>query len=75
MRRDPDDPVAKPCTDCKHSAPHRPAFLSDRAPFGLVCQHKSAIRINLGSVWACSIAREACRGRRFEAKRSGGIAK
>ncbi len=54
-----------PCESCKHSARHRPSFLSDAAPYGLVCTHTSAKRLNGGSVWAASIARDVCKGRRF----------
>lgn len=57
------------CESCRHSARHRPEFLSDAAPYGLVCTHSSAKRLNGGSVWAASLAREVCKGRRYEQRR------
>lgn len=58
-----------PCQQCVHARQHRPEFLSDRAPFALVCSHPSALRINQGSVWSVALARPICKGRRFEHKR------
>jgi hypothetical protein len=58
-----------PCTQCTYAKQHKPAFLSERAPFVWVCTHASALRINDGSVWSVNIARPVCKGRRFEHKR------
>jgi len=57
-----------PCTDCKHHALHRPAFLRTSLHAD-VCTHPSALRINEGSVWHIALARQRCKGRRHERKR------
>lgn len=56
------------CTDCRHSTRWKPEWLATSA-LALVCTHKSALRINQGAVWLASLAREVCRGRRWEAAR------
>ena len=53
------------CTLCKYAHTLRHAFLSSAAPTVLVCRHASALRLN-GGPWACSIARDVCRGRRYD---------
>ena len=54
------------CADCRHSTRWKPEWLRTEA-LALVCTHKSALRLNEGAVWLASIAREVCRGRRWEA--------
>jgi hypothetical protein len=57
-------PDTKPgCDECRHSQQHRPAFVRTAA---LVCTHPSALKLNRGAVWFHTIAREVCKGRRFE---------
>jgi hypothetical protein len=52
-----------PCDQCAYSRQHRPEGISIAA---LVCGHPSALRINQGAVWFHTLAREVCKGRRFE---------
>jgi hypothetical protein len=54
-----------PCNECKHSQGWKPEWLQTTA-LALVCTHPSALRLNEGAVWLASLARERCRGRRYE---------
>jgi hypothetical protein len=54
-----------PCAECRHSTRWKPEWLESQA-LALVCTHASAKRINLGAVWLASLAREVCKGRRWE---------
>lgn len=57
-----------PCEECRWQQWHRPDFLRT-AMKGSVCAHPSALRLNpAGSVWHVSLAREVCKGRRWEKK-------
>jgi hypothetical protein len=55
------------CAECRNSTEWKPDWLQTPAT-ALVCTHPSALRINQGAVWLASLAREICRGRRFERK-------
>lgn len=54
-----------PCEECRHSLMWKPNWLESTA-MALVCTHASAKRINRGAVWLASLAREVCKGKRFE---------
>jgi hypothetical protein len=56
-----------PCAECRNSDHWKPEWLQTTA-LALVCRHPSALRLNGGAVWLASIAREICKGRRFERK-------
>ena len=56
-----------PCAECRNSADWKPEWLRTQAR-ALVCRHASALRLNDGAVWLASLAREICKGRRFERK-------
>ena len=56
------------CEKCVHQKFHRLEFLPKELSTS-VCTHPSALKYNNGSVWSVSIARELCRGRKFELKK------
>ena len=56
------------CELCVHQKLHKLEFLLKSVPAS-VCTHPSALKYNDGSVWSVRIARELCRGRKFEPKK------
>ena len=55
------------CEECRWQKLYSPAFLQIR-PNASVCFQPDVIRFNDGGVWSVRIARDVCKGRKFEPK-------
>lgn len=55
-----------PCDQCRHHVERK--LYPEASILHRLCTHPSALRLN-GGVWAASIVRDVCLGRRFELKR------